>query len=356
VEPRYTDAIEAALGRRLQAVIVSDLESAEKILVSLREGNLGKATILAESDLQKEPPARPGKAPLGALAWAADRVQCDDAVKPLVSRLLAGVLLVEDLATALRLRESGCGHAMATLDGEYLTPEGIFHGGRSGDESTSVLRMQSEIRELRQVTEALDEEVDQRQRRRDELNHTLDDFEVGLQAARERLQQKRIASSSYEGKLAVVERDLSQLENRIESLDWEQREVEQRAAGLRTELEAKRAERESALAGVGALDDENLRLSDELAEARLREDALTEEVTGARTRLAVENGTREKFEEQRAPMLARIDELNELLQRRESEIVDYRQRIDSAAAETATLQEKSSPGRPRPPRPRASAT
>ncbi len=340
VEPRFTDAIEAALGRRLQAVIVSDIASAERILVSLREGKLGKATILAESDLQKDPPPHQGKAPLGSIAWAADRVQCDDLVKPLVARLLAGVLLVEDLPTALRLRESGCAVAMATLDGEFLTPDGIFHGGRSGDESTSVLRMQSEIRELRQVTEALDEEVEQRQRRRDELNHSLDEFEGGLQTARERLQQKRIASSSFEGKLAVVERDLSQLENRIESLDWEKREVEQRAAGLRAELEVKRAERETTLAGVCTLDEESLRLSEELAEARLREDALTEEVTSARTRLAVENGTREKFEEQREPMLARIDELNELLQRREAEILDYRQRIDSAATETATLQEK----------------
>lgn len=340
VEPKFSDAIEAALGRRLQAVIVSDLESAEKILVTLREGNLGKATILAESDLQREQVPHQGKAPLGAIAWATDRVQCEASVKPLISRLLAGVLLVEDLGTALRLRESGCADAMATLDGEFLTPDGIFHGGRSGDGSVSVLRMQSEIRELHQVSEALDEEVDQRQNRRDELNRTLDEFEGGLQAARERLQQKRIAASSLEGKLAVVERDLSQLENRIESLGWEQREVEQRAAGLRAELENKRADRETGLSRIAELDEETTRLSGELSDARTREEALTEEVTTARTRLAVENGTREKFEEQREPMLARLAELNELLQRRDAEIIDYRQRIESAAAETAALQEK----------------
>jgi chromosome segregation protein len=261
-------------------------------------------------------------------------------VEALVAKLLEGVLLVEDLPTALRMREEGCTFAVATLTGEFVTSEGVIHGGRSGDGSVSVLRMQTEVRELRDVVEALDREVGMRQERRDELNRRVDEFEDHLQEARERLQQKRVASSTLEGKLALVERDLNQFRNRIESLEWEQREVDERAARLRTELETRRAERESALGRIGELDGETTATSEALAAARVREEELTELVTAARTQLAVEHGTREKFEEQREPLLARLAELVELLERREGEIVSYRERIESAATETAALQER----------------
>jgi chromosome segregation protein len=340
VEARFADAIESALGRRLQTVIVSDVAVAEQIIRTLREGNLGKASVIAEGHLAASGVAAKGRAPLGAIGWAADRVRAKETVGSLVAKLLEGVLLVEDLPTALRLREEGCGFAMATLTGEFVTGEGVIHGGRSGDGSVSVLRMQTEVRELRDVVEALDREVDARQERRDELNRRVDEFEHHLQEARERLQQKRVASSTLEGKLALVERDLNQFRNRIESLEWEQREVDERAARLRAELETRRADRETALARIGELDGETTETSDALTAARVREEELTELVTAARTQLAVEHGTREKFEEQREPLLARLAELVELLERREGEIISYRERIETAAAETATLQER----------------
>jgi chromosome segregation protein len=340
VEARFADAIEAALGRRLQTVIVSDVAVAEQVIRTLREGNLGKASVIAEGHLAASEVAVKGRAPLGAIGWAADRVRAKAPVEALVAKLLEGVLLVEDLPTALRMREEGCTFAVATLTGEFVTSEGVIHGGRSGDGSVSVLRMQTEVRELRDVVEALDREVGMRQERRDELNRRVDEFEDHLQEARERLQQKRVASSTLEGKLALVERDLNQFRNRIESLEWEQREVDERAARLRTELETRRAERESALGRIGELDGETTATSEALAAARVREEELTELVTAARTQLAVEHGTREKFEEQREPLLARLAELVELLERREGEIVSYRERIESAATETAALQER----------------
>ncbi|PAW63150.1 MAG: chromosome segregation protein SMC [Verrucomicrobiia bacterium Tous-C2TDCM] len=340
VDGRFADAIEAALGRRLQSVIVSDIAIAEKVIATLREGNLGKASVIAESHLSAAETVSRGRAPLGSIGWASEQVRCDPKVDSLVSRLLEGILLVEDLPTALRLREESGAFAIATLAGEFITTEGIIHGGRTGDDSISVLRMQTEVRELAEVTAALDYEVESRQGRRDELNKRVDEFEAGLQEARERLQQKRVSSSTLEGKLALIERDLNQLRNRIESLEWERREVDDRALHLRAALEEKRSERDAAAIRVSELDAETSTTASDLEEARFREEQLTEEVTGARTRLAVENGTREKFEEQRDPMLARLAELVDLVTRRETEIVDYLERTANAASETQVLQKR----------------
>jgi len=340
VDARYAEAIEAALGRRLQAVIVSDVEIAEKVVSSLRNGNVGQASIIAESHLSESAPTDPGRAPLGAIGWAIAEVRCRPEVQPLLARLLSHVLLAEDLNTALRLREKDPSHAIATLTGEFITREGIIHGGRTGDESVSVLRMQTEIRDLKTVTDSLDTEVTARQERRDELNQRVDQFEGSLGEARERLQQKRVASSTLEGKLALIERDLSQFSNRIESLEWEQRDVVERTAKVNGELDSNRTERIAALEKVEELNATTETTSAELDAARSREEELTEKVTEARTCLAVEQGTRQNLEEQREPMLARLNELLEQVERRETEIASYKARIGNSAAETEALQEK----------------
>ncbi|MAS94308.1 MAG: chromosome segregation protein SMC [Verrucomicrobiales bacterium] len=340
VDSKYAEAIEAALGRTLQAVVVSDVAIAEEILTHLRENKVGEASLIAEGHLNREKSSKRDRAPLGSISWANEKVKVDEEVQPLIARLLEGVLIVEDLNTAMRLREKRPDVALATLAGEFVTREGIVHGGQTGEESVSVLKMQTEIRELGKVAEALKTEVATRQERRDNLNERVDQLEDALSQARERLQQKKVASSTLEGKLALIERDLNQLGNKRESLEWERREVEERQQKISEILDRNRGEHAEKTARTEELDGETESANEELTAARIREEELTELVTKARTNLAVEQGTRQNIEEQRAPMIARLKELEELLERRHQEITSYRERIDRSAEETAELQEK----------------
>ena len=340
VDEKFAEAIEAALGRRLQSVVVSDTKTAETIINSLRSDGLGQASLIAEDYLAAGKKGSSGRSPLGSISWASDKVKCKPEVKSLVDSLLTNVLLVENLETALRLKKKKPEIAMATLDGEFITAEGIIHGGKSGDESISVLKMQTEIRDLIEVTEALSDEVISRQKRRDELTDRVDKLEDTLQQARERLQQKRVSSSTLEGKLALVERDLNQLHNKIESLEWERNEVSERQAKIKDSLDTNIAESAAAASRVEELDSRSEDSTARLAEARTLEESLTEQVTEARTSLAVEQGTRQNLEEQKAPMIARLQELEDLLERRTVEISSYRERIENAARETTELQER----------------
>ncbi len=339
VSPKYAEAIEVSLGLRLQAVLVEDLSVAEQVITALREESLGTASLVAKNHIEGAKGKRPKRAPLGAISWASDKVEVEEEVSTLVSDLLDGVLLAEDLSTALRLREKHPEFAIATLDGVFVTREGILQGGKTGDESVSILRMQNEIAELRELAETLRVEVSQRQERRDELNSRVDQLEETLQQARERLQQKRVNNSKLEGKHALIEKDLNQLRNKIESLEWEKKEVSERREMLSLTLESNLEERESTNARVTELDLETENGMLGLEEAREREEALTEEVTEARTTLAVKQGTRESLIEQREPMLARLTELQTLITQNQSEIVDYRERIERAQGESEALQQ-----------------
>ena len=340
VDTEYAEAIEAALGRRLQAVVVSDVEVAEKVVSKLRKGRLGQASLIAEGHLKKGSLPKQGQSPLGAIGWALDKVSASTDVRPLIAQLLSNVLIAQDLNTALQLREEHSDTAIATLDGEFITMEGIIHGGQTGDESVSVLKMQTEIRELRRVEQSLATEIETRQDRRDDLIERVDKFEDLLSQARERLQQRRIATSTLEGKLALIERDLNQLHNKIESLDWERKEVDERRNKIGIKLNGNIDECEEANGRIDRLAKEAEQASKLLEEARIREEELTEQVTGARTSLAVEQGTRQNLEEQRAPMTARLNELNELIERRNEETSSFRNRIDQSNLETEDLREK----------------
>ncbi|MEM9282079.1 MAG: chromosome segregation protein SMC [Verrucomicrobiota bacterium] len=341
VEPSYADAIEASLGKRLQAVVVTEVEIAEKIIGALKEEQLGEASLIAQNHLSEitDLPSS-GIAPLGAIGWAKDKVSVSEEALPLVGRLLHGVLLADNLNTALRLRERHPDKAVATLDGEYVSAEGIIQGGRTGDESVSILKMQNEVRELERITSSLLAEISTRQNRRDELNQRVDQLEDILQQARERLQQKRVNSSTLEGKLALVERDQTQLSNKIESLNWEKRDLDERQAKLEESLNEDERARDEAASRVGQLTEQTNSLNSKLDQARILEESLVDQVTEARTSLAVEHGAKQNLEEQRAPMVTRQIELEELIERRLNETTNYQERIQNAARETEDLQEK----------------
>ncbi len=342
VDRKFAEAIESSLGRQLQTVLVDDIETAEKVIAALRKDNMGQASIIAADALSSvSSPAKRGRAPLGSVCWADEVVTCrNEKLQPLVAHLLGQVLVVENLNTALRLQKKKAGFAMATLDGEFVSREGIIHGGATGDESASVLTRQAEIRDLHELTESLHSEVDARQIRRDQLNERVDLLEGALGEARERLQQKRVSSSTLEGKLALIERDLNQLSNKIESLKWEEKELRERQEKIETTLAKNCAERDQSNQRIEALEQQSEAATAKLTEARIKEEELTELVTEARTNLAVENGTRQNLEEQREPMADRLRELEESLARNHADIVDFQERIERGRVETTELQEK----------------
>lgn len=85
---------------------------------------------------------------------------------------------------------------------------------------------------------------------------------------------------------------MNQFHNRIESLEWERKEVEDRKTKVTLELQANRTERTTTLTRVEDLNGVTQSTLGDLDAARTREEELAGKVTEARTCLAVEQGTR----------------------------------------------------------------
>src|SRR5262249_48395577 len=123
-------AVEAALGERLQWVVMETFEAAKTALGYLARSGGGQATFLPLDWLNGGPEAHGGPDP-GVVGLAEALVASGH--PRLVSNLLGSVVVVRDLGAAERLfAQNGHGTSFVTVGGEVLSPPGALGGGRAG--------------------------------------------------------------------------------------------------------------------------------------------------------------------------------------------------------------------------------
>jgi len=340
VERQYIPAVEAALGENLQAVLVSDSLLAESIIETLRRDQLGQALVLPEDLLRTTGEYQMLTPPEGGLAWAADVVSARESVRPMVHQLLANVLIVPDVATALRLKRENPEIVFATLYGEFISIEGVVSGGTEADRAGSMLQRQTELADLDAEVATLEANLNAADAELIARQNDARSARIALDEQREILQARRVQESQLSGQLSLVSRDLQSLSSKLESLDWERSELAKRQDAVALKLEDASARLADASDALQSHRDEAA--SHEAAmDAASRNEADANELLGElKTALAVEQRAEQALREQRSPMDARLRELLDVIQRREHEIITYKERIANADAENARLHEE----------------
>jgi chromosome segregation protein len=333
-------AIEAALGNHLQAVLVQDQALAEAIISRLTEKQLGVAAILPESFVRHSPGTQMESLPEGATSWALDRVKSDKRISPVIEQLLEKVLIVPNLATALRLRPSLPGITLVTLAGVMLSGEGMLRGGTGAEGSTSVLELQNEVRSLAAEVANLTSADEAARLRVTDLQARLEQLREEVEISRERLQRQKVDLSTFQGQLSLATREVENFETKLDNVRWERGELENRERAAAEGREHMEAELASARERLEALEHESHRLQSESESAVRRERDIMEALNELRTELAVERRARQAAEEQQKPMEARLSELRDLAIRRETEISAFDQRIEAAHGENSRLAEE----------------
>ena len=330
-------AIEAALGAKLQTVLVSDSAIAETLIQRLTEKKLGQAAILPKNLIPKAAGTQVETLPPGATAWALDKVKSEPQVAAIIEQLLEKTLIVPDLATALILRNDYSTLTFVTLTGETLSPEGTIQGGASSGASTSLLERQNEVRSLESEVTALRQSDEEARTRVTTLESQLEAQREAVEVSRERLQRQKVELSTLQGQLSLATREVENFNTRIENVRWERSELDKRenaAADSRESLESELASSRDRLA---AIEDQTRSLQSQSDSAISSEQELSAALNELRTILAVEKRAKQAAEEQQRPMEARLSELRELAIRREAEIANFTNRIQAAAEENVSL-------------------
>jgi chromosome segregation protein len=339
-EPACARAIEAALGSHLQAVLVSDAGLAEALIGRLAEKKLGHAAVLPRDFVEASGGTQMEAVPDGAVAWALDKVKVDPKVRGVVERLLERVLVVDTLATAMRLRKDLPGVVFTTQSGELLGAEGIVRGGAAGEGDVSVLERQNEVRGLGTEVAELTAAEEKARARVTELEEAVANFQEELEIARDRVQRHKVDQSTLEGQQSLARREVESVESKLENVRWERGELDNREKSVVEGRSSLESELGSARERLEAAETDQRRLQSELDDAHREEADLAEALSEIRTALAVERKAKQAQEAQQQPMEARLAELREIAVRRETEIKAFLDRIEAAARENGELADK----------------
>ena len=338
VDDQYAVAIEAVLGDTLQAVLVKDSDFAEEIIDRLVNKKLGQVALLPKDFAGLDQAHQIEALPSGALCWAADAVKADEVVTDLVSTLLDKTLIVPDRKVAADLRKSFGDATIVTAAGELFFPNGILRGGQSEGDGNSVLKRQNEV-------ETLAKEVAQLEKDLADKRETVEALDAQSYSAREevelckgRLNEVRLEVSQAQGQTSLAEREIKNLEGKLERLQSERENTGNRVQSATESRANREAELITAQGQVGIFENELADFQNESDgfETRLQEH--TERLNQLQTELAVERRAHQSEEDQQRPMQSRIDELTNLMVKREAEIVDFQNRIGNDCEDDSTLE------------------
>ena len=337
VEKRYRKCFEACLAPILKSVVAGSRRDAIEWLTSYRRGDAGRVQILFPDEF-----VTAGAAPKGAgvIGTADELVDCDPAISTLLVAYLEGVVVVEDVDTALSLIEKGAAHRVATLDGVFFDGPGRVIVAGQDDIDATVLDVSSKLAELdRSLADAQARETTLQSRRaalvdeRDDAQQEIGTIRAAL-VADEQVMEGLVASRReselhlvrVKEKITALERGITETRDAILSL--KPRFDSARRAASMPDAAADLEGADLAALEAHALDAERTRESIAEAVGRLR----LAEVSAA---------AESQAHETRAANLTKLaDELQGLVRAREEDRLRAEEQIrlsseDVAAARTA---------------------
>ena len=284
--PRFERAIEAALGARLQNVLVQSREvglELSRYLVSVAEG---RSSFLPVPDLAVAPPPAMPEGLGGVLGRATDEVHAEAEFRPVVELLLGNVLLVEDLDAAARVRDLAPGFTAVTLAGEVLASDGTLTGGVLEGPGSGALQKKREIAELAETVAATEARYNELLTRHYALQKQILHTEELLKGLQKHHHEEELVRSALEKDLHQASEQLARFRERIGQLVRDSDALEEALARVDRDEESARGESAHAQAERAAREDRARDLQDRLEGLQRSAEAHGQELMALRVKVA----------------------------------------------------------------------
>ena len=149
IEPKYTLAIEAALGNNLQNIVTQNEQDAKSAIEFLKKQKGGRATFLPidavkgkkldDSEFINQP---------GYIAIASDIIKCEDKFDGVIRDALGRTIIIDNIDNAIKFaKKFNYKYKLATLTGEIFNAGGSITGGNM-NKNFSFLSRDVEIAKL----------------------------------------------------------------------------------------------------------------------------------------------------------------------------------------------------------------
>jgi len=288
VTPSYERAVEAALGERLQHVIVESRDKGVELVEYLKGHAEGRGSFLPVPALDAlPPPLEPDFSRPGVLAHALREVTCEEALAPLVQLLLGDVIIVQDVATARAWAESGGPECtLVTQEGEVFRSDGTIVGGEREGAAVGALQKKREIAELATEVARVEERYNEILTRHYTLQKQMGHAEGVLKGLAKNQHAEELNLASQEKDLHKAGEDLARVRERVRELEVEEGQLHQSHTALAHEEEASRGEVAHGQADREGREERVKQLVAEQESLRLRAETANGELTGLRIKVA----------------------------------------------------------------------
>ncbi|MFE5946409.1 chromosome segregation protein SMC [Streptomyces sp. NPDC056480] len=266
VTPGYEIPLAAALGAAADAVAATGPSAAAEALRLLRKQDAGRASLLLTGAPEPDRSGEDGASATEGHPYAADLVRGPEELMAAVRRLLAGVVVVDDLDQAADLVRSRPAATAVTLEGDLLGAH-FAQGGSAG--APSLLEVQASVdeaaTELAELAVRCEESADAK-RRADERRRTAAALVEELDALRRTAEREKSAVAQQLGRLAGQARGAAGEAERTAAAAARAREALEKATAEAEELaERLLVAQEAAAFGEGGDEEPDTATRDRLA-------------------------------------------------------------------------------------------
>lgn len=328
-----TQALAGLLGDKLQDVVVSDAARGAELLAELGRAKKGRAGVYPRQLSYVAGASSSLQAPSvdGVLGLLVDRLRFAPENEPLVRALVGSALVVASLDVALSLRGKVGQRALVTVDGTVFHPDGRVVGGAADAVAAGILDQHREIRELTEFVTEKTALVDALTERHQALRNRAAELQVGLDRARQDAHQSEIQHMASEKDLRRTEDLAAGADRRVDQIENELGDVEDRLAEAADEEADARAVLDECQEQMRAAQDEIDTAEGVLSEWQERSAAQQSLVTEQKVRVA---RTREQSAGLRSTVerLSRsVDELMARIRKLQDELLDGARQAGAAA-------------------------
>ncbi len=214
-------AIETALGRKVENIIVKNSENAREAIEYLKRTKLGRLTFLPLDILLSSPVPNNIKEELdrldGVLGIASDIIQYQHEYQKAVRYLLGRVVLVRDMETGIKVfKSTSYPLQVVTLEGELINASGAMTGGINDKRKETPLQRKKEKKNFLQQEERVKESLEQN---RQENENILREYET----IQKQVEEKKNTLMEKQFRLEIIDKQAVMTNDQIinDRREWE---------------------------------------------------------------------------------------------------------------------------------------
>jgi len=234
-ESKYTTAVEAAAGSRLNYVVVKDADTATKVIKLLKKTGNGRATFIPLREIRAmEAMANKGQKIVSSV------LSFSNEVKKAIDYAFGETLLMDSVEDA---KKFGIGNArMVTLEGEIFERSGVISGGKVQNSilaATQINKIEQEINEIKEEKAGIMRELVSSRESASKIRAGKSDIELKIKTLEiEEKTEKELLAANQKSlqRKKDIEEEIKSMESMIKERTAEHAKLKEESAGLKKKL------------------------------------------------------------------------------------------------------------------------